>query len=95
MKKAEEMMSQYQKMQDQLKDSRYIGTSGGGLVSVTLNHEYVVLELKIDDSLLKDNDPDLLEDLVKVAFNEAGKKVQEESNKSVAGIMPSGLKMPF
>jgi len=70
------------------------GASGGGEVVVKVNGRLEVVSVRIDPSLLKDGDAELLEDLVTAAVNAAMAKAREAAAKSfasVAGGLPLGL----
>ncbi len=110
-----EMMGQLQKTQAQMQEhikkqaellarTEVIGQSGGGLVKVYLNGHYATRRVEVDRNLLKD-DPEMAEDLIAAAFNDAANKInelKEAQMKTMAGGLdltsmglPAGLKLPF
>jgi DNA-binding YbaB/EbfC family protein len=101
-----QLMQQAQRMQENLKRAQeeiakleVTGQSGGGMVSVTMNGRHEVRRVAIDRKILTD-DPDMAEDLVAAAFNDAVNKVASASQErmgDVAGGMnlPPGFKLPF
>lgn len=101
-----QLMQQAQRMQDELKRAQeeiarieVTGESGGGVVSVVMNGRHEVRRVTIDRKLFAD-DPEMTEDLIAAAFNDAVNKVGEASQKrmgDVAGGMnlPAGFKLPF
>lgn len=100
MKKAEELQKNMQAMQDELDRSLVEGSSGGGLVTVTLSGKGEMKGLKIDPSLFKEDDVEILEDLIIAAHNDAKSKVeqamQEKTRELTAGLpIPPGMKLPF
>ena len=100
MKQAQEMQTRMQEMQAKLAAVEIAGTSGGGMVSVTLNGKGEMRALQVDDSLMVASDKEVLEDLVVAAFNDARRKVddyvQEETTRIMGGIqLPPGMKLPF
>ncbi|WP_208434356.1 YbaB/EbfC family nucleoid-associated protein [Bartonella taylorii] len=100
MKKAKEMQEKMQKIQEEVTNLQVTGTSGGGLVNITLNGKNVITEIEIDPSLLKPEEVEILEDLIIAAYNEAKAKIEiaiEEKTKNItAGLpLPSGFKLPF
>lgn len=100
MKKAKEMQEKMQQIQEEIANLQVTGIAGGGLVSVTLNGKNTITAIKIDPSLLKPEEVEILEDLIMAAYNEAKTKIQmamEEKTKSItAGLpLPSGFKLPF
>ena len=100
MKKAEELQRNMQQMQEQLGQATVEGSSGGGLVSVTLTGKGEMKGLKIDPSLFKEDDVEVLEDLIVTAHNEAKSKaeqmMQQKMAEATAGLpLPPGMKLPF
>jgi DNA-binding YbaB/EbfC family protein len=100
MKQAQAMQAKMQEAQAELERLDVEGQSGGGLVRVTLSAKGQMKGLSIDDSLLKAEEKEILEDLIVTAHEEARKKAErlmEEKMKAVtAGLpLPPGLKLPF
>lgn len=100
MQQAQEMQEKFQKAQEELAKTEVLGESGGGLVKVTMNGKREVLRISIDDSLFKEDDKEILEDLVAAAFNDAVHKVaalkQEKMSELTGGIqLPGGMNLPF
>ncbi len=100
MKQAKEMQSKMETMQAELADMEADGTSGGGLVKVTLNGKGHMTALSIDPSLIKEDEGDIIEDLVLAAHNDAKAKVEDLNTKKTqeltAGLpLPPGMKLPF
>ncbi len=100
MKKAEELQKNMQQMQEQLGQMTVQGASGGGLVTVTLSGKGEMKGLKIDPSLFKEDDVEVLEDLIVTAHNEAKAKAEQMMQKKMAeatsGLpLPPGMKLPF
>lgn len=98
MKQAQQMQENLRKAQEELAKIEVTGSSGGGLVSVTMTCRHDVKRVAIDPALLKD-DKEVLEDLVAAAVNDAVRKVEEASQEKMAGITGGlnipGFKMPF
>ena len=100
MKKAEELQKKMAEMQDEAGRASVEGHSGGGLVSVTLSGKGEMRGLKIDPSLFKEDDVEVLEDLIVTAHNEAKAKAEAAMQKQMAeatsGLqLPPGMKLPF
>ena len=100
MKKAEELQKNMQAMQDELDRSLVEGSSGGGLVIVTLSGKGEMKGLKIDPSLFKEDDVEVLEDLIVTAHNEAKARAEAMMQKKMAEAtarlpLPPGMKLPF
>jgi DNA-binding YbaB/EbfC family protein len=100
LKQAQELQTKMAEMQDRLAESEITGVSGGGMVSVTLNGKGEMRSVKIDPSLAKTDEVEILEDLLVAAHNDAKAKlevhVQEEMSKVTGGLqLPPGMKLPF
>ena len=100
MKQAQEMQAKMQEMQDKLADIELSGTSGGDLVSVTLNGKGEMRRVKIDPSLFNSDDAEVVEDLIVAAFADAKSKVEavmaEEMSKVTGGLnLPPGMNLPI
>tara|TARA_B100000459_G_C8570805_1_gene198577 strand:+ start:337 stop:660 length:324 start_codon:yes stop_codon:yes gene_type:complete len=100
MKQAQEMQEKMAEMQESLVAIEIEGFAGAGLVTVVLNGKGEMRRLKIDPSLVKPEDAEILEDLIVAAHNDAKSKiemrVQEETQKLMGGLpLPSGMKFPF
>jgi len=98
MKQAAELKSKMEAMQAELDQIEVEGSSGGGLVTVKLSGKGEMKAVKIDDSLLKPQEKEIVEDLIVAAFAEARRKAEallQEKMKSVAGglPLPPGLKL--
>jgi len=98
MKQVQEMQSKMQDMQNELAEMEVSGQSGGGLVAVTLNGKGEMRSIKIDPSLLKPDEAEILEDLIVAATTDAKAKVDgvmQERMQSMAGglPLPPGLKL--
>lgn len=100
MGKAKEMQAKFQAMQDEIATLEATGQAGGGLVSITLTGKFEMKALKIDPSLIKADEAEILEDLILAAHNDAKSKVeqvmQEKTKALTAGLpIPPGMKLPF
>tara|TARA_B000000460_G_C21315592_1_gene306317 strand:+ start:225 stop:545 length:321 start_codon:yes stop_codon:yes gene_type:complete len=100
MQQAAEMQKKLKEAQENLANIEVEGTSGGGLVKVTINGKNEIKKVDIDQSLIKAEEKEILEDLIVAAINEGRKKVEEtaaEQMKNVTGGMnlPPGFKLPF
>jgi DNA-binding YbaB/EbfC family protein len=98
MKKAQELQGRMQRMQEELAALEVSGQSGAGLVKITLNGKGEMRSVKIDPSLLKPDDAEIVEDLVVAAFQDAKGKVEAEMQKRMQEVtgglpLPPGLKL--
>jgi DNA-binding YbaB/EbfC family protein len=94
------MQAKMQAMQEEMTTLEASGQSGGGMVSVTLSGKFDMKSLKIDPSLFKESDVEILEDLLLAAHNDAKTKleqqIQEKTQALTAGLpIPPGFKLPF
>jgi nucleoid-associated protein EbfC len=88
MKQAQQMQ---QKLQEQIATIRVEASSGGGMVTVKMDGHKNVLGVKIDPEVA--GDVEMLQDMVTAAFNEAAKKVDEEAQSKMGGML-GGLGLP-
>jgi DNA-binding YbaB/EbfC family protein len=91
------MMKDLQKMQAKLQDEIDVleieATAGGGMVTVRMNGKKEVLALRVEPEAITPEDPEMLQDLIVAAINEAGRKVDAEVQRITQG-MAGGLKIP-
>ena len=88
MKQAQAMQ---QKLQEQIAAIRVEASAGGGMVTVKMDGHKNVLGVKIDPEVA--GDVEMLQDMVAAAFNEAAKKVDEEAQSKMGGML-GGLGLP-
>ncbi len=98
MKQAQGLQAKMQKMQEELAALEVTGKSGGDLVRVTLNGKSEVRSVKIDPSLAKADEIEILEDLIMAAFQDAKAKaeqaMQTKMQEATAGLpLPPGMKL--
>ena len=95
-----DFMGMMKQAQAELESMLVDGESGGGLVKVTLTAKGELKSVRIDPSLLKADEKEILEDLIVSAHSQARAKADEamaEKMKSITGglQLPPGLKLPF
>ena len=100
MKQAKELQSRMQEVQERILALEVTGTAGGGLVEVTLEGKGLMESLKIDPSLAKPDETEILEDLLLAAHNDARTKLDvrtaELAQEMTGGLqLPPGMKLPF
>jgi DNA-binding YbaB/EbfC family protein len=98
MKQAQELQTRMAEMQAEMERARVEGQSGGGLVLLTLNGKGELVGVKIDASLAKPEEVEILEDLIVAAHTDAKAKVerllQEKMQSLTGGLpLPPGLKL--
>lgn len=87
MQQARKMQAQLAQKQEELATQSFEATSGGGMVSVTVLGNMAVQQVKIDPSILKPEDVDMVQDLVLVATNEAMAKAQSAAQNLMGGML--------
>jgi DNA-binding YbaB/EbfC family protein len=100
MKQAQELQGKLAAVQEEIALIEATGSAGGGLVSVTLSGKGDLKSLKIDPSILRAEDAEIVEDLIVAAHADAKAKseaLSAERMKSVTGGLglPPGMKLPF
>jgi nucleoid-associated protein EbfC len=100
MKAASEMKGKMETMQAELAELVVEGRSGGGMVIVSLSGKGEMKSVKIDPSLFREDDVDVLEDLIIAAHNDAKAKSEAEMQRKMADVtaglpIPPGMKFPF
>ncbi|NLH83704.1 MAG: YbaB/EbfC family nucleoid-associated protein [Phyllobacteriaceae bacterium] len=100
MSKAKEMQTRMASLQDDLGAIEVNGVAGGGLVSVTISGKGELKAVKIDPSLLKPEEVEIVEDLIVAAHRDAHAKAEaaiaEKMAEMTGGMgLPSGFKLPF
>jgi len=98
MKQAQELQGRMTEMQAEMTRVECEGRSGGGLVTVVLNGKGDMVRLRLDRSLLKLEEGEILEDLIVAAHNDAKAKtevlIQEKMKTLTGGLpLPPGLKL--
>jgi DNA-binding YbaB/EbfC family protein len=98
MKQAAQLQSKMQELQAELDHIEVEGTAGGGMVAVTLTAKGDMKGAKIDESLMKPGEKEILEDLLVAAHADARRKaeaVMQDKMKSLTGglPLPPGMKL--
>lgn len=96
-KKMKKMLEEAQRMQGKLQqelaEMRVSATAGGGVVTATVNGQKELLELNIDPGAVDPEDVEMLQDMVVAAVNEASRRVDEEVQQKLGGMM-GGMGLP-
>src|SRR6476620_7197377 len=97
MKQAAQLQSKMQELQAELEQMEIEGAAGGGLVTVKLTGKGDLKAVKIDDSLMKPGEKEILEDLLVAAHADAKRKsealLQDKMKELTGGLpLPPGLK---
>jgi nucleoid-associated protein EbfC len=92
MKQAQQMQKQMESAQKELESKEVEGSAGGGMVTVVASGKKHLKSIKIDPEVLSE-DPDMLEDLLLAAVNQALQKV-DELTQNTLGSLTGGMKIP-
>jgi len=98
MKQVQQIQERAQRLQEELAAMEIAGESGGGLVSVTLNGKGDMKGVRIDPSLLKPDEAEIVEDLIVAATADAKAKVEAQMQSRMQELtgglpLPPGLKL--
>jgi hypothetical protein len=98
MKQAAQLQSKMQEMQAELDRVEVEGTAGCGMVTVKMTAKGEVKAVKIDDTLIKPGDKEILEDLLVAAHADARRKAEDVMQDKMKGLtgglsLPPGLKL--
>ena len=99
MQQAQRMQEEMKRAQEEIAQTEVTGQSGGGQVSVRMSGRHEVRGVSIDRALFAD-DPEMAEDLVAAAVNDAVNKIAAMTQERLGGLtsgmnLPPGLKLPF
>lgn len=96
MKQVQEMQAQMAKAQEELASQVVDASAGGGMVRVKATGAGEITEIKIDPQAIDPEDPEMLEDMILAAVNEALRNAQELMQSKLGGAMGglSGLGLP-
>ena len=93
MKQAAQLQSKMKAMQEELDHIEVEGISGGGLVSVRMTAKMDVKGIKIDPSLMKPEEAEILEDLLVTAMGDARRKAEQAMQQKMQELT-GGLSLP-
>lgn len=85
-KEARAMQEQLVKMQSQMETLECVGSAGNGLVSITLLGNGTVKQVKLKPECIDKDDPEGLQDLIRAAFNDARKKLDDQSTQGMGAL---------
>jgi DNA-binding YbaB/EbfC family protein len=91
MQQVQEMQARMQRLQEELAETTVTGEAGGGMVRVTMTGKGEVRDVVIDETLLKPEEKEIVEDLVVAALNQAKERMEAlvaEKMKEATGGLP-------
>jgi nucleoid-associated protein EbfC len=93
----QELLAQAQKatqqLQERMRATVIEASAGGGSVTVKMNGQKEVLSVKIDPDVVKNGDVEMLQDLIVAAMNEASRRLDQNLQSSLSGML-GGLNIP-
>ncbi len=93
MKQAQQLQAKIAKLQEELGERQVEGSAGGGMVTVIANGRQEILSIKIEKEVIDPEDPEMLQDLVMAAVNDAIAKSKNMVNEGMASLT-KGLNLP-
>jgi len=93
MKQAQALQDQLAKLKDEVASKTVQASAGGGMVEATVNGAQEIISIRIDPEVMKDQDVDMLQDLVLSATNEALRKSRELMADELKGLT-GGIQIP-
>ena len=93
MKQAQEMQAKLAKIQEELAKKTVEATSGGGMVRVIVNGQFMLASIKVDPSVVDPEEVEMLEDLVRAAINEGLRRAREMASEEMSKLT-GGFKIP-
>ncbi len=100
MKQAKQLQERMGQLQEEVSAMEIEGSAGGGLVTVVMTGKSEMKRLKIDPSLMKPEEAEIVEDLIVAAVNDARAKAEaalaDKMRELTGGLpLPPGMKLPF
>ena len=86
MKQAQKMQQDMLRMQEEMENKTYSATSGGGMVTATVNGKHEVLNLEIKPEAVDPDDVEMLQDMVIAAVNEAMRSADTDSANNMSRL---------
>ena len=93
MKQAQKMQAEFLKMQQELENTEFSATAGGGAVKATMVGTRSLKSIEISPDAVDPDDVEMLQDMIVAAVNEAISKADDATNKAMSKITPMGF--PF
>lgn len=93
MKQAQKMQEEFLKMQQELENTEFSATAGGGAVKATMVGTRSLKSVEISPDAVDPDDVEMLQDMIVAAVNEAISKADDATNKAMSKITPMGF--PF
>ena len=86
MKQAQKMQQEMLRMQEEMENKTYSATTGGGMVTASVNGKHEVVDLKINPEAVDPDDVEMLQDMVIAAVNEAFRTADADAQNNMAKL---------
>ena len=86
MKQAQKMQQEMLRMQEEMENKTYSATTGGGMVTATVNGKHEVVDLKINPEAVDPDDVEMLQDMIIAAVNEAMRAADADSAQNMSRL---------
>ncbi len=93
MKKIQQMQEDMARIQQEVEESEFSASAGGGAVEVTVNGKHEALSIKMNPEVIDPEEPEMLEDLIIAAFNESIRKANDAMEQGMERAK-GGLSIP-
>lgn len=93
LKQAQQFQEKMMKLQEEVGERTVEASSGGGMVTVVINGRQELVSIKIEPEVIDPQDPEMLQDLIMAAVNEAMARAKEMVNQEMAKLT-KGLNLP-
>lgn len=94
MKQAQKMQQDLNKAQKELNEKLFEFDSAGGAIHLSIYGNRKIEKITIDEDAIDPSDKEMLEDMIKIAINDAMNLIDNE-NEKITRSMTSGMRMPF
>ena len=86
MKQAQKMQQEMLRMQEEMENKTYSATTGGGMVTASVNGKHEVVDLKINPEAVDPDDVEMLQDMIIAAVNEAMRAADAEAANNMSRL---------
>ncbi len=93
MKQAQEVQTKLARIQEEMAKKTVDASSGGGMVQVSVNGQFVLSSIKIDPTVVNPQEIEMLQDLIQAAVNEGVRRAREMVSEEM-GKLTGGMKIP-
>ncbi len=93
LKQAQKMQKELAKVEDELKETVYDSTMGGGAIKVSVKGTMEIDSIIIDETIIEKENKEDLEEMIKSAVNDALSKANKDKEKKM-NALTGGIKMP-